>query len=218
MKNKTIILINGLPRVGKDTSADFILKKLKSIKISFAGPLKGIVARTFDITEDKLEKYKNNPDEYVIDIKKLSVEPTYLNKILNFFGLETIKKDNVIKTMTFRKILQLFGTEGIKPEFGKDVWGNLLYQKALLSDNDIIVVPDYRFMSEYIPQPGINIIRILIKDHRELPVEGHASDVELYQNNVKFDYIIENKGTLIELEKNINSVLTQIEESINVRP
>jgi len=91
-----------------------------------------------------------------------------------------------------------------------DVWSDLLYSKVLKSQNNLIVVPDYRFMCEYKPQVGIDIIRILVKDERELPTEGHASDVELYQNNVKFDYVIENTGTLNELRENVNSIILHI--------
>lgn len=193
-KNKTVILINGLPRAGKDTTADFIVDNYNALKLSFATPLKSIIAKTFDITFDELETYKNNSDDYGIELK------VYPNNQPNC----TIKYTN------FREILQLFGTEGMKPEFGNDVWSDLLYNKVLNSDSDLIVVPDYRFMAEYKPQKGIEIVRILVKDTRELPLEGHASDVELYQNNVKFDYVIHNVGTLNELEQNINSVISDI--------
>ena len=41
----------------------------------------------------------------------------------------------------------------------------------------------------------MDIKTILIKDDRELPLIGHASDVELYQNNFIFDVVIENDKT-----------------------
>ena len=191
---KTLILINGLPRAGKDTTADFIVDDFLADKLSFATPLKSIIANSFGITIKELEEYKNNPEE---------------------FGVEIIEHQNnqhpeTIKRTDFREILQLFGTEGMKPEFGNDVWSDLLYNKVLKSQNDLIVVPDYRFMCEYKPQEGIDIIRILVKDERELPLEGHASDVELYQNNVEFDYVIENTGTLEELRNEVNSIILHI--------
>ena len=193
-QNKTVILINGLPRSGKDTSADMIIDNYSAVKMSFASPLKSIIANTFGITLEELEDYKNNTEDYGLEIK------AYPNN----------QPDCTIKHITFRDILRLFGTEGMKPEFGSNVWSDLLYNKVHESDSDIIVVPDYRFMTEYKPQKGINIIRLLIKDTRELPTEGHASDVELYQNNVEFDYVIHNVGSLEELEKNIKEVMTDI--------
>jgi hypothetical protein len=192
--NKTLILINGLPRAGKDTVADHIVSEFSAHKMSFATPLKSIIANTFGISLDELETYKNNTDEYGIELK---VYPDN-------------QPQEVIKYTNFREILQLFGTEGMKPEFGNDVWSDLLYSKVLKSNNDLVVVPDYRFMCEYRPQSGIDIVRILVKDARELPTEGHASDIELYQNNVEFDYVIHNVGTLNELYDNVNSVIQHI--------
>jgi hypothetical protein len=192
--NKTLILINGLPRAGKDTVADYITSNHSALKMSFATPMKNIIANTFGITLDELDTYKNNTDEYGVELK------AYPNN----------QPQQVIKYTNFREILQLFGTEGMKPEFGTDVWSNLLYLKVLQADAELVVVPDYRFMCEYKPQPGINIIRILVKDERDLPTEGHASDVELYQNNVEFDYVINNVGTLDELYENVNIIMQQI--------
>jgi len=192
---KTIILINGLPRAGKDTTADFIVKNFDATKLSFATPLKSIIANTFNITFEELETYKNNPEEYGVEIK------AYPNN----------QEQITIKHTDFREILQLFGTEGMKPEFGNSVWSDLLYNKVLKSDSELFVVSDFRFLVEYRPQPGINIVKILVLDNRKLPTEGHASDVELYKNNFKFDHIITNNGTLNDLEQNINSIIQKIE-------
>jgi len=191
---KTVILINGLPRAGKDTVADFIVDNFNYTKMSFATPLKSVIAGTFGISLEDLETMKNNTDEYGVEIK------VYPNN----------QPQQVLKYTNFREILQKFGTEGMKPEFGNSVWGDLLYKKVLESDQKLFVVPDYRFIVEYQPQDNIKIIRILVLDDRELPTEGHASDVELYQNNVKFDYTINNTGTLIELEEKVNSIIKEL--------
>ena len=53
---KTVILINGLPRVGKDTFADFISEH-KFNKISFVEPLIQLVASRFNISFDELDIY-----------------------------------------------------------------------------------------------------------------------------------------------------------------
>jgi hypothetical protein len=101
----------------------------------------------------------------------------------------------------------------MKPEFGDAVWSDLLYNKVLKNNNNLIVVPDFRFLSEYQPQNGIEIVKFLVKDERKLPTEGHASDVELYQNNTDFDYIINNTGSLDELFNKINSIMKQIRKT-----
>ena len=72
---KNVILINGLPRAGKDTMADYLVQKYNYYKISFADELKDIVASVKkDITitpicEPRFDDYKKSI--FGIKIKKL---------------------------------------------------------------------------------------------------------------------------------------------------
>lgn len=181
---KTIILINGLPRSGKDTVADYICQKYAIEKKSFADSLKNIICGTFNIAREELDVMKNAPYRF----------PMY-------FGEH--KTD-------FRELLQRFGTEGMKPVFGASVWADILYDSVKKDTNYTTVVPDFRFLSEYKPQDDIRLHTVLIKDGRELPKEGHASDVELYKNDFVFDTIIENTGSIQDLYKKIDKELSWI--------
>jgi len=180
---KTIILINGLPRAGKDTVADFLVNNFNFTKMSFAETMKVILAKTFGISVEYLEVLKNDTVNNTLFLN----EKPFIN---------------------FRQILQNFGNEGIKPVFGESVWADLLYKKVKEHPNDFIVVPDFRFLVEYKPSDEYNIITVLIKDKRKLPLSGHASDVELYQHNFKFDYTIINDGTLDELYQKVTKFMT----------
>ena len=173
---KQIVLVNGLPRAGKDTYADYLVERYGFTKMSFANILKDIIAVTFDISIDKLNDYKNNNEPILVENEEIS---------------------------NFRLLLQRFGTEGMKKYFGDDIWSELLYKQIAESEFDKIVVPDFRFLSEFKPNKGI-ITTVLIKDNRELPLEGHKSDVELYQNNFVFDYTIDNISTLEEYYNKID--------------
>lgn len=166
---KNVILINGLPRAGKDTMADYLVQKYNYYKISFADELKNIICRTFDISRDELDYFKNE-------------------KVGLYY-------ENNLECINFRNLLQRFGTEGMKPAFGNSVWADILYNKIKKSEHNNIVVPDFRFLCEYQNHDNLNIKTILVKDDRELPLEGHTSDVELYQNNFKFDYSLYNNKT-----------------------
>lgn len=166
---KNVILINGLPRAGKDTMADYLVQNYNYHKISFADELKDIICRTFNISRDELDYFKNE-------------------------NINLYYEDN-LKCINFRELLQRFATEGMKPTFGNSVWADLVYSKIMNSKHNNIVVPDFRFLCEYQNRDNLNIKTILVKDDRELPLEGHASDVELYQNNFKFDYSLYNNKT-----------------------
>ncbi len=164
---KTVLLVNGLPRAGKDTFADFLVENYGFTKMSFADEMKNIICRTLGITREQLDYYKNNNiDLYV----------------------------NGIKILNFRELIQNFA-EAMKPVFGISVWADIIYKKIDKSKNKKIVISDFRFLCEYQNSRDFDIKTILIKDDRELPLIGHASDVELYQNNFVFDLVIENDKT-----------------------
>ena len=55
---KNVILVNGLPRAGKDTLADYLVQKYNYAKFSFADELKDIICRTFDIDREDLDYFK----------------------------------------------------------------------------------------------------------------------------------------------------------------
>lgn len=189
---KTVLSLNGLPRSGKDVNADYLVKKHGYQKMAFADELKNIICRTFEITREQLDEYKNNPYQYKIMV-------------------ENIDTGNVVVITNFRKLLQLFGTEGMKPAFGESVWADIVYKKIEESEHDKFVISDFRFLCEYKQPEGINNLPVLITDDRELPTEGHASDVELYQNDFEFKYIINNPKTK-EYFKNIDNTIKDIEQ------
>lgn len=181
---KKIILINGKKRHGKDYLAQMLVQKLKeqgkSAKImSFADPLKSIIAKTLDITIDDLEKFKNNPKMFV---------------------LHYIYEKEKFKEINFRQILQSFGTEAMKEQFGEDVWVNLLKERALNSSANFIIVPDFRFFSEEISPYTVKIINNDIVQN-----DSHRSENEL--NNFNFRYTINNTSR-IDISPQVN-VLVQ---------
>jgi len=178
---KKIILVNGLPRAGKDTFADYLVKYHNYKKLSFATALKDIIAKSFNITLDELDKFKN-------DNVNLIYEET------NGFN------DNLLN---FRDLLRRFGTEAMKPYFGKSVWSDIVYSKIKDSKHNKFVISDFRFLSEYTELEDTEVITVLIKDERELPKNGHSSDTELYNNLFKFDIVLENTGSIDDFYNNI---------------
>ncbi|MGL5753218.1 MAG: hypothetical protein ACRCXT_21930, partial [Paraclostridium sp.] len=124
---KTIILVSGKKRAGKDTVANMIVEQLQSAysvsRLSFAEPMKEIIADTFEIYKDDLEESKNEGDEFIILPNHTKANKTPYEQ-----------------EYTARAILQRFGTEAMKKQFGDDVWSELLYKKIY---SDITVVSDW---------------------------------------------------------------------------
>jgi len=166
-----LILVNGKKRAGKDYFSSLLLNELNKnvtcTTMSFATPLKEIIAGAFKISIDELDALKNSDYSFMYN------------------------QFNDFQEITFREILQNFGTESMKAVFGGDVWVKLLiskYKEYTKETGDIVIVPDFRFKCEHISDSyTINIVNDDINN-----TDSHASENEL--NSYKFDYYVDNTG------------------------
>jgi hypothetical protein len=171
-----LILINGKKRSGKDHFAQMMQTELDKLGktsaiMSFADPIKEIISETFDISLEQLDQLKN--DATPIGIQEATYD-----------GYDCLYLSN------FRLILQKFGTEAMKKQFGEDVWPNLLLERASKADADFILVPDFRFLCENIP--GGFTVKIRNDDIEKNCTDNHRSENEL--NDFKFMYTLDNTG------------------------
>lgn len=199
---KKVVLINGKARSGKDTSARIMARILKengyTVEIlSFAEPLKQVIADTFNITFDELEKFKNNPTEFSVQTRTSS--------------------DKKVHVTDFRTILQRFGTEGMKPVFGNDVWARLAMEKAKYLNVDFVLIPDFRFLIEshralsYVANDWFTVSFVNVYSNLVNSSDTHSSETEL--NEFDFDYYISNeKGKLKETENQIKTIVKALTE------
>ena len=187
---RQVFLINGKKRAGKDYVANILKAQMekrgyKVAVVSFADPLKKVVAGTFGITLEELDEYKNNPQEYPIMIPA---------------GERTFRQ------IDFRYILQMFGTEGAKPVFGDDIWASLardIVEKYFQDGFDIVIIPDFRFKVEFLSfsetrflEDDIDVKTIYISNI-SIPVNSdrHASETELdtFSFDIRMDNSIKNR-------------------------
>ncbi len=169
IRDKVIIQIGGFKRSGKDTISQMIANhyqsKGKLVDIfHYADPLKQIAASIFDISLEQLDEFKNNKTE-----------------LWRFdeFG-------DAYQVTNFREILMKIGNESIKPVFGNDVWQKIIYEKIEKSEADIIIIPDFRFKVEHIP----NAVTIRIINNYIVNDTDHPSETELI--DFDFDMLIDN--------------------------
>lgn len=201
---KKVILINGLARCGKDTIANYMKeiledKEIKTEIISFAGPLKQIIEKTFDITSNELDYYKNHIDE-------ISIIVSQENK--NTF--------TPLFSTNFRRILQRFGTEGMKPVFGDDVWARIAKDWIKNTESDVVIIPDFRFQIEantILELANEDIADIyfvyIYSDMSTISENQHQSEKDL--EGFCFDYTINNmEGELLKTQFISSKVLIDI--------
>ena len=196
--NKTIILIAGKKRSGKNYTAEMLqsmlLKKNISCEtFSFAEPLKDIVAKTFLISQSELEDYKNNPNRYKIMLKD------------NEGSNSRILTD-------FRQVLNDLGTPIMKSYFGDNIWVNLTENKIKKSQSKVIIISDFRFPVEKLQMKDTKVITIRVNK------EGLAHSNLISENSLNdfvFDYEIDNNvegysKLIIQLEGIIENILEEL--------
>jgi len=192
---KTIILISGFKRAGKDTLSDILKNKIgakRAEKISFARPMKEILSDTLGITLQELESYKNNPERF----KLLLEDKMWFYKDL---------KD-------FREVLQHFG-DAVKRQFGQDVWSVLT--KNIIKDinKEVVIISDWRYLIEHatLNKEYLNLVTVRVAGGEvpDLSLE-HSSETELI--NFPFDYTLDNRDKdFNKLSKQADKLLSDLD-------
>lgn len=186
------ICISGKANSGKDTVASLLYKEFNGpdnldnfVKIALADPIKEIIMTMFPDTEkDILYGPSKNRS----------------NIIPNSF------KNG--KPLTYRQLLQDIGTE-VGRSYNENIWLDIASFKEKQAQKDgcgMFVVGDVRFRNEFnfFRDRLYLMIRVVRNNCSNMT---HASEVEqeLIQNN-EFDYIIENNGTLEDLQNKIHQI------------
>ena len=105
--------------------------------------------------------------------------------------------------MTVRQFLQRLGPDCIRFGLHQDTWVNALFSDYKQGDSWLI--SDTRFINEaqYVKDAGGLIIRV--NRPGITPANDHYSEVEL--DSWKYDYVIENDGTIEDLKNKIKAIL-----------
>lgn len=171
--SKVIVGLCGSAGVGKDTTADRLVRKWGFQKLSLADPMKEMVKEIYGFSDYQLwgpSGARNEPDS-----RYKRPDGTYL---------------------TPREALQTLGTE-----FGRrcwpDTWISLALKRARrMAQETHVVIPDVRFSNELdaIQAAGGKVVRLrrsTAVDPLAIGVAGHASEAEQLQiPDSRFDMIL----------------------------
>lgn len=188
-----IIGIIGKKRVGKDTSADYLVDKYGFVKYSFGDPVKQICQNIFDLTDEQLNTDKKDIiDEYLgvspRQIFQIIGTDIFQYKIYNFFP--ELEKNIPKKQFWVKKF---------------EKW----YQNETKENKNIkIVISDIRFKHEYECLKNLGATLIKIEKDTKL-VDDHISENEL--NDVSnLDYYLENNTTKENLYLKLDNIVKNI--------
>lgn len=115
----TVIALCGPAGSGKSTVADHLVEKYGAARYSFAMPLKEMVKRALDFTDEQV---------YGTQAQKEAVDPRYLHSA--------------------RWFLQRIGTEGCRAVFGESFWTQMCLDMIEKDRPRLAVIEDCRFVNE----------------------------------------------------------------------
>lgn len=115
-----IIGLMGPAGSGKSSVAQYLEQKYGAVRYSFAGPLKEMVGRALDFTQEQL---------YGTQAQKEAPDERYGGKSARWF-------------------LQRIGTEGCRKTFGHNFWVRILMERIALDRPELVVIDDARFVNE----------------------------------------------------------------------
>ena len=115
-------------------------------------------------------------------------------------------KNKINKNSTLREVLQIVGTELLREGFNKNV--HVASTMANIKDKDNVIITDVRFPNELeaVKSRGGITIRV---NRPQLISKDFEHESETSLDNAKFDYIIENDGTLLELIVKVRQILIE---------
>ena len=214
-----IIGITGLISSGKDTIADYLTTYQGFKRISFAASLKDAVAAVFDWDRESLEGttkasrvWREQKDEWWSNRLKMDITP--------------------------RWVLQYWGTDVCRNHFHNDIWVASVEHRLLNSKEDIVIT-DCRFSNEVAAIKNAGGIAIRVQ--RGLNPEWYDSAIaynrgpngnsswalskmkldnmkihasEYSSIGLKYNYIIENNGTIDELHNKMYEILNSQSEGL----
>lgn len=219
--NKSLLGISAKIGCGKDTFFEILQEKTGGFyeNKKFAAKLKTIASL---ITNIPFEKFEDQ------EFKK-----TFLSDEWSYLSKDEILTDGIglmMKKMTVREFLQKLGTEAMRDNLHTNVWVNALFSEYTssffkescdfskrVSFEEMIIkrnnfeyhpnwcITDMRFPNEYdaIKSRGGILIRI---NRPDVTSNDHPSETSL--DNFKFDYVINNDGTLEDFKLKVEDCLS----------
>lgn len=206
-----IVSVTGLIGTGKDTIADFLCQHHNFKRFSFAASLKDSISSIFGWDRNLLEGS--------------TLESRIWREQKDAWWSERLGMN-----ITPRWVLQYWGTEVCRNGFHQDIWVASLENKLRNIENDVIIT-DCRFSNEINTIKSLNGITIRVeRGHKPVwyddaisynqgpkhigwalarqSLEKHNVHPSEYSSvGLEYDHVIENNGTIKELNRKVKSIL-----------
>jgi hypothetical protein len=202
MRQRHIIILAGRIGCGKDTAADYLVRRHHFIKMSFAESLKDVCCAIFGWDRALIEGSTSDSREW-----REMVDTWWANRL-------------GIPQFTPRWAMQHIGTDALRNHFHDDIWIASL-QRKIMNINKSIVITDCRFPNEMAAIQELGGVTVRLNRGQypawlELARTDLPKFLELYPNvypseyssvNLEYDHYIDNNGDYEELHAQIRAII-----------
>ncbi len=197
----TIIALSGWKRSGKDTVAEYLVDNFGAKRLAFADQLKYMVTQLFGVSRETI----NNPETKEAPLAHYPVDPKdSFSKHVTFFMHGELKQPegDSKRYWTPRALCILTGS--IMRTVDSDYWVKQVVSQA--EPGGLYVISDVRYKSEIqsLINSGSRVVSVRIN---RFDSSSSADPSERDLDDYSFDLIIENRQTLEDLYKTIDTVL-----------
>lgn len=203
-----VIAISGWKRSGKDSIAEYLLKRPGVKRFGFADTLKDMVATMFNVPRSYCDdaRFKEWPlAEYPVETKD------NFTKVIHELLKGEFKDYKNTDYWTPRALCILIGS--ICRSVNSNYWVNQVScQIKMDKENNLFVIADLRYKSEVEElrkQFGKDLVAVRVNRFTSNP-STDASETDL-DNYSKFDYNVDNTGSLEDLYKQVDQLTKEIQ-------
>lgn len=216
MTKRTIIALTGPAGCGKDTVADYLCHEHGFERFAFADAVKREAAAAFGVSVEMFNcrATKEKPFESL----RLSFcrDFRFVATVLQLeVGMQNGTEDDIeaalSKPRSPRQIMQRWGTEYRKQQYGAGYWITALVEQLALTDTPVVVT-DCRFddEAEFLRGLGADVWQLIRPDAH--PVSDHASEKPISAHRV--NWLIDNVGTIPALYLHIEHALASMDRAM----
>jgi len=198
---KTIILVNGPARSGKDTIGNIIAEATSAQRCKFASALKRATHAFFHALRDD---FNLSQPAYVRQAATLSAKDDA------YYEDSKAERQDLFRRLTPREAYIEVSETFMKKTFGAKVFGNILADEIERTDAELFVVTDSGFQGEaevLIDRFGAENVKLIRVGREGYTFEGDSRGyIELPVSTV----VIQNNGTLPALRQDVSTILDSL--------
>lgn len=198
-----ILMVSGFKNSGKDTLANYLWEDQDYHKMAFADQLKYQVSKTYNIPINYFYQ-RELKDDVIASFNTNSILDAQAKRILTVFESEL--KDSCWTPRSLC-ILEASVKKAVDPHY----YTNKVAEAIMNGFSQNVVIADWRFLNEYtkMKEHFGNDIKTVRVNRYDSVDSLDPSELEL-ANFDKFDYIIDNKGTVNDFHNNIDNLIKEL--------